>query len=111
MQLRLLRGAPAALAGDQLVTPAGERADDHRLDHPALADRVGELVERGFVEVAPRLLGMRLDRGDGEAGEPFAALGRRDRLVVGVDPRRRDQRLLAPRLAEQRAEAPAEPAL
>ncbi len=39
MELRLLRSAPAALAGDQLVAPAGERADDHRLDHPALGDR------------------------------------------------------------------------
>ena len=73
MQLRLLRGAPAAFAGDQLVAPAGERADDHRLDHAALGDRGGELVERGFVEMAARLLGMRLDRGHRQAGQPVAA--------------------------------------
>ena len=99
------------LAGGRYQLVAGERADDHRLDHAALGDRGRELLERGLVELPARLVGMRLDRRDRQAGEPFAAPRRRDRFVVGVDQRGRDERLLAPRVAEQRAEAPAEPAL
>ena len=60
VQPRLLRRAPAPLAGDDLVAVA-VRADDDRLDQPARRDRGGELVERGLVEMAARLVGMRLD--------------------------------------------------
>src|SRR5688572_2057977 len=107
MKLRLLGGAPAALARNQLVAPAGERADDHRLDDPARGDRGGELLERGLVEMTARLIRVRLDRGDRQAGEAVARLaGRRRRrsfagpILAAV----RDQRFLAPRLAEQRAQ-------
>src|SRR5262245_17826088 len=111
MHLRLLRGAPAAFAGDQLVAPAGERTDDHRLDYAALGDRGGELAERFFVEMAPRLVGMRFDRRDRQAGEPVARPGRLGALVLALHHRRRDQRLLAARFAEQGAEPAAKPAL
>src|SRR5690606_31538100 len=116
MELRLLRGAPAAFAGNQLVASAGERPDDDRLNDPALGDRLGELFERGLVELPPRLLGMRLDRGDRKAGEPLAASHRPVRLaatVVGPRdvPFGGNQRLLAPRFPEQRPEAPSQAAL
>ena len=52
-----LRGAPAPLAGDDLigVGDAGNGADHHRLDQPALLDRGGELVELGVVEAFARV--------------------------------------------------------
>ena len=40
------RGAPAALAGDELVRAAGERADEDRLQHAVRGDRVGQRLER-----------------------------------------------------------------
>ena len=54
-------GAPATLAGDQLVAVA-DRADEDRLEHPDLTDRVGERTERFLVEVVPGLEAVRLDR-------------------------------------------------
>ena len=44
------RGAPAALAGDELVRPAGERADEDGLEDAVRRDRVGERLERRLVE-------------------------------------------------------------
>jgi hypothetical protein len=41
-----LRGAAPAFAGDQLEPFAAEWPDEHRLQHAALADRVGEPLER-----------------------------------------------------------------
>ena len=61
-----LRGAPAALAGDELVRAAGDRPHEHRLQHAALAQRAGERLERGVVERPPRLPGVRRDELDGE---------------------------------------------
>ena len=55
MQLCLLGGAPAALAGDQLIATAGNRPDDHRLNHPARGDRGSKFGQRIGVEVAARL--------------------------------------------------------
>ena len=46
----LLRGAPAALAGDQLVAAVGEGADEQRLDDAAGLDRGGQGGERLGVE-------------------------------------------------------------
>ena len=57
----LLRGAPAALAGDELVAVRAERPDEDRLEDAVLADRRRELVERVGVEDHPRLLRVRLD--------------------------------------------------
>ena len=41
-----LRRAQAALAGDQLVAAARQRPHEHRLEHAARADRLGELAQR-----------------------------------------------------------------
>jgi hypothetical protein len=93
---RPLRRAPAPLAGDDLVAVA-VGADDDRLDQAARLDRGGELVERLLVEMAARLVEMRLDR--------------RDRHHLDAAARRlgtaRHRRLLRD-LAEQRGEAAAE---
>jgi len=66
-----LRGAPAALAHDQLVPAGPDRADDHGLQQADLSDRLGQLVEGVLVEAASRLPRVRGDRGD------------RDLLVAG----------------------------
>ena len=63
MELSLLGGAPSTLAGNELIAPFGERPNDHRLDYPACRDGCRELGERAGIEVAPRLIRMRLDRG------------------------------------------------
>ncbi len=57
VQPRPLRGPPAALAGDDLVSvrDAGNGADDDRLDDAALLDRGGELVELRVVEALARV--------------------------------------------------------
>ena len=62
LEPRLLGGAPAALAGDQLVAAVGEGADQQRLDDAAGLDRGGERRQRLRVEVGPRLRGVRLDQ-------------------------------------------------
>ena len=55
-----LRGAPAAFAGDDLVTRALARvvdlAHDDRLDHALRADRLGQLGELALVHAAARLV-------------------------------------------------------
>src|SRR5690606_8022966 len=108
MELRLLRGAPAAFAGDELIAPAGERPNDNRLNNAAFGDRTGEFGERFLVETAARLIGMRLDRGDRETREALAGHDGRPVFPGLVIARARDQRLFAPRLAEQRTESAAE---
>ena len=72
----LARGAPAALAGDQLVAALGARPDDDRLDDALRADRVGEAGGRLVVEAPPRLARVRvhlLDRQVRELGVAGAA--------------------------------------
>ena len=76
MDLSFLRGAPAALPRDQLIAPAGKGADDDRLDDAAFGDRGGQLLQRLGIEAPARLFGMRLDCGDGHAGEPVGTAGR-----------------------------------
>ena len=69
MQSRTLGGTPAALAGDDLIILA-MRADDDWLDQPARRDRGGQFVERGFLEMAARLIGVRRHRTHGQ--HPYA---------------------------------------
>ena len=60
VQARLLRRAPAALAGDDLEAMA-VRTHDDRLDHAARGDRLRQFGQRFLVEGSARLAGMRLD--------------------------------------------------
>ena len=57
VQAGALRRAPAPLAGDDLevIGLAAHGAHHDRLHDAALADRVGQLVELGVGEVAPRV--------------------------------------------------------
>ena len=74
-----LSRAPAPLAGDQLVPAGGVWADDDRLQHASLADRIGERAERLLVEMLAGLVGVRMDLLDREisrrrpSGRPDAA--------------------------------------
>ncbi len=63
-ELGQARGAPASLAGDQLVAPAGQRPDQDGLEHPARLDRPGQGHQRFLVEGMPRLVGARVDHVD-----------------------------------------------
>src|SRR5665213_2932985 len=56
-----LRGAPAPLAGDDLEPDRHAWTNDDRLQHSTLADRTGEEVERGLVEMLARLRRVRVD--------------------------------------------------
>src|ERR1700722_10290387 len=57
VKLGELRRAPAALAGDDLVGAGVVRMATHqdRLQYAFVADRLGESLQRGLVEVAARL--------------------------------------------------------
>ena len=60
MQMCALSGAPAAFAGNDLVT-AVVRPNNDRLDHPACRDRDRQLLQRLLGKPPPRLAGMRPD--------------------------------------------------
>src|SRR3546814_7163237 len=62
VKLRALRRPPPAFSRDDLE-PAAMGTDDDRLDHSALADAVGQFLQRALVEVAAGLFGMRLEIG------------------------------------------------
>jgi hypothetical protein len=62
-------GAPAALAGDELVAVVGELADQDRLEDAQFADRRSEGGQGLLVEVAAGLMGVRVDRGDRDLEE------------------------------------------
>ena len=94
-----LRGAPAALADDELVAVV-DGAHDDRLQHAVMADRVGEPLELGGIEAAARLLGIRADALDRQLAGDGLRLGRRRRLGLGA--------ALARGAGNQRAEAAAE---
>jgi hypothetical protein len=49
MELRFLCSSPPALAGDQLI-PVLNGPNDDRLEHAALGDRRGKLIDRLIVE-------------------------------------------------------------
>ena len=92
-QARELRGAPAALAGDQLVGAARARADEHRLQDAALLDRLRQRDQRLLVEALARLARVRgdqLDRQAAQLGHRLAALGgdrgREDRGEAAAHP-------------------------
>ena len=68
---RELGGAPAPLAGDQLVGAVGRRADEHRLEHAALAQRAGEREQR-----LPRRTPCAAGAGWARSGRPGAGAGR-----------------------------------
>ena len=65
---RSLRRTPAPFAGDDLIRGALFRvgAHEHRLHHPAAADRIRQAVELPVVETAPRLERPRRHVGDGD---------------------------------------------
>ncbi len=64
VQAGALRRAPAAFAGDDLVSVDGaaDRARDDRLDDAALAQRSDKFVELGIGESAPRIAAIRPQR-------------------------------------------------
>jgi hypothetical protein len=83
-EARELGRAPAALAGDDLVAPASDRAHADRLDQALRADRVGKLLQALRVHPGARLVAARLDVADRdlpELGALIAAEGGR-RFVV-----------------------------
>ena len=86
LQPRLLGGAPAALAGDQLVAAVGEGADQQRLDDAAGLDRGGEAGERLGVEVGARLVRVRLDQLDRQLAQ-LAGLARPASGRIAARPR------------------------
>ena len=83
-----LRGAPAALAGDQLVRAAGDRAQQDGLEHAALAQRAGERDQRRLVEAPARLPRVRPDQVD----RHLAELGVRRPVLVRRRRRSQDRR-------------------
>jgi hypothetical protein len=60
MELGLDAGAEAALAGDELVSLA-DRPHEDRLEHPVLAERVGQGGDLGRGEMAAGLIGIGID--------------------------------------------------
>ena len=72
---RLLRRAPAPLTGDELVPPVLERPDDQRLEQPDRADRSGQGIEGGGVELGTGLVRIGLDLGDVELAQLRSAGG------------------------------------
>ena len=56
LEARDARGAPAALAGEDLVLRVAHGPHHDGLDHAARADRFGELGERGLVHARARLV-------------------------------------------------------
>jgi hypothetical protein len=61
---RLLRRAPAALAGHDFELAQGHRSDDDRHQHATLANRIGKRGERLLVEMLARLARVRVDETD-----------------------------------------------
>ena len=84
------RGAPAALAHDQLVAhlavlgALGHPADDDRLEHADLADRVHQLGQLVLVEDGARLAGVGPDLVERDLGELRAGHRAQLRPVVAV---------------------------
>ena len=68
-------GAPAPLAGNDLVHPAGQAAHHHRLQHAVLPDGIRQLGQRLGLEGLAGLLLVRLDIRDPQRHQA-AAVGR-----------------------------------
>src|SRR5687767_5371208 len=82
----LLRGAEAALAGDEAVFVVAGTGDDEGLDDAVLANAAGEVLDRGVVEGPPRLVGVRRDLFDGNVRQSRRHLwsgGRFGRRLAG----------------------------
>ena len=97
VELGPLRRAPAPFTGDDLKAVV-MRPQQDRLQHPALANRLGELVEQVLVELHPRLVGVRVDPRDIDLADSAPAI---PRLYPGG-------RWGPPGVAEQRLEAHSE---
>src|SRR5262249_5287778 len=63
-ETRNLRRAPTPLAGDELVSAARPGPHEHRLQHPSLAERACERLQRLLIEATTRLGGTGRDRRD-----------------------------------------------
>ncbi|CAM5215651.1 hypothetical protein BTHI11S_03443 [Bosea thiooxidans] len=90
VQLGPLRGAPAPLTGDDLVSVdhARNRADDDRLQDATLADRGRELVEIVLAEGPARIARARPQELDRHPALPAGPLDRTDLLADIADQRR-----------------------
>ena len=77
VQPRPLRGPPAPLASDDLVSvrDASDGANDDRLDDPALLDGGGEFVELGIVETLSRIARIGAQELDRRLAGPARDLG------------------------------------
>ena len=60
-QLGELRGSPTAFSGDDLIASVGHLAQRNRLDDADLSDALGEFLQGRFVELATRLVRVRVD--------------------------------------------------
>jgi hypothetical protein len=74
VELRLEARAEAAFAGDQLIAVV-DPADDDGLEHPVLAERIGERGDLARVEALPRLERVRVDLIDGDVEQLSAVVG------------------------------------
>ena len=74
-QAGLLRGAPAALAGDDLK-PVADLAHDDRLDDAVRLDRLRQLLEPRIVDLAARLKVVRRSRSMSTSTGDGARFGR-----------------------------------
>jgi hypothetical protein len=86
-----LRGSPAPLARDDLEAAGGALADQDRLEHSVLADRLRQLLQLGVVEACARLGAVREDLLDRRV-ERVARHRRRSRCR-GLRHRRLEQRV------------------
>jgi hypothetical protein len=82
LQAGQARGAPATLAGDDLVALGVDRTHEDRLHQALYLDRGGELAERGLVHPGARLVLPRLQPVDARRGERLAS--RRGRFVASA---------------------------
>jgi hypothetical protein len=89
MKLRELRGAPAPLAGDDLVGVGslGMAAHEERLQHALLADRVGKRAQRVVIEAAARLKPSRPQQLDRDGLRRALPIMRRDILALLAEQR------------------------
>jgi hypothetical protein len=65
-----LRGSPASFTGDEFIPAGWAGSDDDRLQDAALADRLSQCGERGFLEVLAGLVGVGVDLVEREVPQP-----------------------------------------
>ena len=107
MHLCLLCGPPTAFTRHKLVAPCRQRTHDHRLNHPARGDGCGEFVQRRCIEMAARLIGVRLNRRNRKIGQPINRRGiaARQRRFLTV---KLNNGFFALHIPHQRAQPPAQ---